>query len=42
VFSYGPGDPVLRFVSHGVLVIDSADRLTAPRPTRYRKITNPA
>jgi hypothetical protein len=27
VFTYGIGDPVLRLVSHGALVIDSADRL---------------
>ena len=30
-FSYGHGDPVLRLVSHGALVIDNADRLTSPR-----------
>jgi hypothetical protein len=30
VFAYGLGDPVLRFVSRGVLVIDSTDRLQAP------------
>jgi hypothetical protein len=27
VFTCGIGDPVLRFVSHGALVIDSTDRL---------------
>jgi len=30
VFVYGLGDPVLRFVSRGVLIIDSTDRLPMP------------
>jgi len=28
VFTFGSGDPVLRLVSHGVIVIDSTDRLS--------------
>lgn len=31
VFVYGLGNPVLRFVSHGALVIDSTDHLQSPR-----------
>jgi hypothetical protein len=31
VFVYGLGDPVLRFVSYGALVIDSTDHLPSPR-----------
>jgi hypothetical protein len=30
VFTYGVGQPVLRFVSRGALVIDSADRVAYP------------
>jgi hypothetical protein len=31
VFAYGHGDPAIRLVSHGVLVIDSTDQLPATR-----------
>ena len=30
-FSYGHGDPALRLVSHGAMVIDTADQLPSPR-----------
>src|SRR5258706_1824762 len=30
-FSYGHDDPLLRLISHGAMVIDTADHLTSPR-----------